>query len=147
MNFTDDSQMNTKLELNVVSLIDVVFLMLIFFMITTSFVAQPGLKIKLPTAKTGPISTPDKIILTISKDESLYLDNTPTSTIELKKKLLEKIKKNPNSTMVVKADEKVYHGTVVWAMDIAKSVGINNLAIATQPADMRHKIDKTKGKK
>jgi len=147
MNFTDDSQLGAKVELNIVSLIDVVLLMLIFFMITTSFVAQPGLKIKLPTAKSGPISTPDKIILTISEDEQLFLDNSPITAEELKNELLAKIKNNPDSTMVVNADEMVHHGKVVWAMDIAKSAGINNLAIATQPVDKTQDIKKKKGEK
>ncbi|MGA1867745.1 MAG: ExbD/TolR family protein [bacterium] len=137
MNFLNNNQEAAKPEVNIVSLIDVVLLMLIFFMITTSFVAQPGLKINLPVAKTGPVSTPDKIILTITENEQFYVDNKRVKLPELEKIFIEKAKENPKNTMVVKADEMVRHGTVVKVMDLAKTAGLNNLAIATKPENNR----------
>ena len=147
MNFINSGQESIKPDVNIVSLIDVVLLMLIFFMITTSFVAQPGLKIKVPVAKTGPVSTPDKIVLTITKKEHFYLDNKRVTLKDLTKLFMEKAARNSKSTMVVKADEMVRHGTVVKVMDMAKTAGLNNLAIATKPESNNRGIQRSKRRK
>ncbi|HDM37751.1 MAG TPA: biopolymer transporter ExbD, partial [Candidatus Omnitrophica bacterium] len=68
-------------------LIDVVFLLLIFFMLTSSFISQPGIKINLPKALTGQLLQQDTLVLTITEDNRIYFNNKRILFKELKDKL------------------------------------------------------------
>lgn len=122
-----------KAQLEIAPLIDVVFLLLIFFLLSSSFVLQPGIKVKLPKAKTTEITEEKEVYITIDQQEHLYLNDKLISKNELNKKLQEIFKQDSNRLIIVKADKDVLHGTVVWVLDNVKRVGLSRLAIATEP--------------
>lgn len=112
-------------------LIDVVFLLIIFFMLTTSFrTIFQGIKVDLPTTTTKQEKIEQNIIITITKDNVLYLDTTRVTTSKLvsllKKKLGEK-----KGLVMINADKLVRHGKVVQIMDLAKQAGANRVGILT----------------
>ncbi|MBU0899696.1 biopolymer transporter ExbD [bacterium] len=94
-----------KARLDMAPLIDVVFLLLIFFLLTSSFVLQPGIKVKLPKAKTTEISKEEEVYITIDKDNFLYLNEKLIPEEELNKRLLRLASEDPNKLVIVKADQ------------------------------------------
>ena len=133
MNFSNKDENNIKLEVNIVSLIDVVLLLVIFFMITTSFVAQPGIKVKLPQASAKEVRQEKELAVIISKNKKIYLNEDLISLSLLPDRLDKALKEGNKPILIIKADELVPHGLVVKIMDIAKKTGIETLAIATRP--------------
>ncbi len=133
MNFYNKFDEDIKLEVNMVSLIDVVLLLVIFFMITTSFVAQPGIKINLPQASAKEVRQEKEMNVIISKDKKIYLNDELLSLSLLSGRLKEALEKGSKSLLIIKADELVPHGLVVKVMDVAKKTGVETLAIATRP--------------
>jgi biopolymer transport protein ExbD len=120
--------------------IDVVLLLVVFFMLTTTFIGAPAIKVNLPTSSAKEISKERKEVkITITKDGKIYVDRAtggsgdPISLKELGK-LLNKVAREKRDTMVIiRADENTTHGNVVAVMDLAKNSGLNKLAIATKP--------------
>ncbi len=133
MNFSNKDEEDIKLEVNIISLIDVVLLLVMFFMITTSFVAQPGIKVKLPQASAKEIRQEKELVVIISKNKKIYLNEDLISLSLFPDRLGKALKKGNMPILIIKADELVPHGLVVKIMDIAKKTGIETLAIATRP--------------
>jgi len=120
-------------EINLTQLIDVVLLLLIFFMISTSFVAQPGINIRLPQAKTSDTSQGDATRLTLTAAGLVFVGDEKVKWEGLAAALTHEQKRSVQGLLVIKADENVKHGSVVRVMDIAKQVGFERIAIATTP--------------
>lgn len=121
-------------QVNITSLIDVVLLLLIFFMISTTFVTQPGIRVNLPKAasKVKNISQESNTIV-VTGDNTIYINRQKISDVqELRDRLLALRKEQQGDLIVVKADESVAHGVVVSVMDIAKTSGFSRIAIATR---------------
>ncbi len=135
MNFSNYNNHHILPEINIVSLIDVVLLMLIFFMLTTSFVAKPGLQVKLPKSTTEVIKSKKMLDVIITKEGRYYLNNDLLSLENLYSALEAKAKESGEQVLIIHADEMARHGMVVKVMDIAKRVGLENMAIATRPED------------
>ena len=110
-------------------LIDVVFLLLIFFMLTSSFISQPGIKINLPKALTGQLLQKDTLVLTITKDNRIYFNNKRILFKELKDKLKDVDRKK--QTLLIKADKQASLGRIVEVWDLCRELGIHQVNIAT----------------
>ena len=112
-------------------LIDVVFLLIIFFMLTTSFrTIFQGIKVDLPTTTTKQEKIEQNIIITITKDNVLYLDKTRVTTSNLVS-LLKKKLGGEKGLVMINADKLVRHGKVVEIMDLAKQAGADRVGILT----------------
>lgn len=116
--------------INLTSLIDVVFLLLIFFMVSTSFALIRGIKVDLPTTTTPQEKIEQNIVISITKEGKIYLDKTQISKTELVKTLKRQIGKK-KSLVVINADKDTRHGMVVEVMDLAKQGGAGKLGILT----------------
>jgi len=120
--------------MDVTPLIDVVFLLLIFFMITTTFVNNPGLEVDLPKANSA--DSPSQMVdltIAVTQEGEIIFQNRKVSISELEAELESLAKEKSDSTVIVQADSATQHGTVVKVMDLAKLAGFGKLAIATQP--------------
>ena len=124
-----------RIHLDIAPLIDIVLLLLIFFMLTSNFIMQPGIKITLPKAKTSKPQEEENIIIFITEDNEIYLNERKISIDELKDALEEKLKTAQKKTVVLKADEKINLGLAVQVMDIAKEAKAESLVISTQIRD------------
>lgn len=117
-------------NLNITPLIDVVLMLLIFFMISTSFIFQPGIMIKLPKADHSDTTTQKGAQIMITADEGIYFERIRSTMGELETQMRQFPDK---SLLLIKADQNVPHGTVVQAMNHAKNAGFQRIAIATRP--------------
>lgn len=116
--------------INLTSLIDVVFLLLIFFMVSTSFALIRGIKVDLPTTTTPQEKIEQNIVISITKEGKIYLGKRQISKTELVKTLKRQIGKK-KSLVVINADKDTRHGMVVEVMDLAKQGGAGKLGILT----------------
>lgn len=121
-------------EINLTSLIDVVFLLLIFFMVSTTFERQAMLRLDLPEAATAEIEVlPDIVELVITDDGRLYIAEeqlVDDRRATLQAAIAEQFRDNPDAVMVIRADAEAPHRLVVRALDAAAAAGIQRVSIA-----------------
>ena len=105
---------------------------MIFFLITSTFVQNPGIEVELPKASAASADVQsDNIIMAITKDGLVIHDGKTVSADELRERLAQYHKDKPGQLVVIQADSTAHHGKVVEVMDIAQGVGFYRLAIAT----------------
>ncbi|OIO38435.1 MAG: hypothetical protein AUJ75_02690 [Candidatus Omnitrophica bacterium CG1_02_49_10] len=121
-----------KDELNIAPLVDVVFLLLIFFMLTSSFIFQPGIKINLPKAITSEVLQQQSLIITITADSQVYLNDRRISDEDLYIEMKESAKSS--GPLLIKADRSASVGKVVEIWDMCRDAGITQIHIATSQA-------------
>ncbi|MBI1883418.1 MAG: biopolymer transporter ExbD [Chlamydiae bacterium] len=124
---------NLKVEkgrLDMTPLIDVVFQLIIFFMLSSSFVLQPGIKVELPSVKLPGSEKPSGLSVVVRRDGKIFFEDREIKLKDLSQRLREVPSKD---LLIIKADEKAEHGTVVQVMSEAKESGISRIAIATKP--------------
>ncbi len=115
-------------------LVDVVFLMLIFFMVSTSFTVSNSLKLELPTSKATAQDTQAKeVLISIDASGQLYVQEEAVADGDLRKRILNVSKGDPNMRVVLRADADTRHKRVVYVMDTIRELGMGKLAIATMP--------------
>ncbi|MEE2657983.1 MAG: biopolymer transporter ExbD [Candidatus Latescibacterota bacterium] len=115
-------------------MIDVVFQLLIFFMVTAVFAITPGLDIKLPEAEEAEAPEKETLFIVVDQDGNMKLNHQTVTFANLKNRLEEKRRLLDNTTIIIiQGDERATHGQIVQIMDIAKQVGILDQVIATEP--------------
>ena len=115
-------------------MIDVVFQLLIFFMVTAVFAITPGLDIKLPEAEEAQAPEKENLFIVVDQDGNMKLNHQSVTFANLKDKLQEKRSLLDNTTMIIiQGDERATHGQIVQIMDIARQVGVVDQIIATEP--------------
>ncbi len=120
------------LEVNLTPLIDVVFLLLIFFMVSTSFVFTNSLKVNLPKAKGDTVDIKKNINVVITKNDKISIDGKVVAKSRLFEKLRILHQKHPKATVILQADADSKHGDVVFVMDKSKRAGFEKFAIAAE---------------
>jgi len=120
--------------IDIAPLIDIVFQLLIFFMLTASFIFQPGIKINLPKAVTSEVLHEQNVVVTVTSENLIYLDNKAVTSAELSKKL-SKSSDFSKKPMLIKADRRASVGRVVEVWDICRASGISQVNIATNQQD------------
>ena len=124
-----------RFAINITSLIDVMFILLIFFMVSSSFVEQPGMKLELPAMKSQEVAKVEKMALYVSKEGELFINDKPVTLDSLQYVIKAAIPNIKEKTLVLKADKAVEHGIVVRIMDIAKRSGLSKIVIGTRIDD------------
>lgn len=120
-------------EINVTPLVDVMLVLLIIFMVTAPMLQQ-GIKVNLPQAKAQSLKSEEqKIMITITKDEKIYINKNPYTIKELGDTLKALEAYNKNRQVFLKADKDVPYGFVVRVMSEIKSAGIQELGMVTEP--------------
>lgn len=117
--------------INIAPLIDVLFLLLIFFMVTSTFIEQPNIKLELPSTKHTETSRTERIVLMLDRDGKLYLKEKRIDTNDLEKVLRRVILDTGEDVLVLKADKFVPYGDVVDVMDIARGAGFKKVIAPT----------------
>ena len=114
------------------SLIDIVFLLLIYFLLTTNFMVEEGIKIKLPQARASKPQTEETITIYVDKEGRSYLNNQEITIGTLFKRLKEMIGRKKDKLVVIRADRGVILNKAVKVMDVAKAAGAGRLCLATE---------------
>jgi len=122
-----------SLVINVTSLIDVMFILVLFFTVSTTFVSQPAMNLQLPTAEHAEATRQSPIIVHIDEKGTVYLNDEPLETALLSSALTTRLAASTDKAVVLKADSRVSHGHVIEILDIIKGAGVQKLVIATQP--------------
>ena len=121
--------------LNMTPLIDMVFLLLIFFILSSHFISERGFKIKLPKAVHAQSQKNENVVIFVRANGEIIIDNKKVVITELQAKLGNCLKKSDSKTVVIKADEDVNLKLAVHIMDIAKAANAGGLVISTQVND------------
>ena len=116
-------------HLDIAPLIDIIFLLLIFFMLTSSFIFQPGIKVNLPKAITGEIIQRENLILIIDKNNKVYVEDRIMTEEELRSML--NIAGQKAQPILIKADRRASLGEVVRIWDLCRQENIEKINIAT----------------
>lgn len=125
------SEAEDTFEINILPMIDVIFSILAFFIISSLFLTRSqGLPVDLPSAQTAEPKQSVQLNITIEPDGKMFLDKQPIELDNLKGALTEKIAPDSESVVIINADEKVEHGTVVKVMDRLRQVPGAKMAIA-----------------
>ena len=114
-------------------LVNVVFLLLLFFLLSSTYVQQSGIGISLPGFEKPTVGSFQSLVVTVTSKNLLFFNNQPTTLADLQKALREEVRKAPNQELIIKADKQVPHGVVVEIMNIAFKAGIRGVNLATRP--------------
>ena len=116
--------------IDMIPMIDMVFLLLIFFALTSTFEVQRFLELNLPKGSSGiELKKTERLTLSISRENQIILENEPIELPELESKLKEAMQGGTEVTLVIKGDENVPHGRVVELMDAANAAGVQKIMV------------------
>ena len=121
-----------QVQIPLTSLIDIVFLLLIYFLLTTNFMVDEGIKIKLPQAKAAAPQTEEVITVYVDQEGRAFLGTDEVPLAELFDRIKQKIGSKQDELVVIRADRAVILNKAVKVMDIAKAAGAGRLCLATE---------------
>lgn len=125
-------QQQEEAQIDLTSMLDIVFIMLIFFIVTSSFVRESGVEVNRPAA-TSAVSQKDAgIFVAVTSNSDVYIDKRMVDLERVQASLENLLLDKPDASLVIQADELAYSGVVVKVMDAAKQAGINNIALAAE---------------
>ncbi len=118
-------------DINMAPMIDIVFQLLTFFMITSTVIQTSSINVDLPEAKTSDSVQQQEHIVTLYKNGTLSWNEEKLSMEELPSKLQELKTQDPNATLVIQGDEGISYGSLIEIMDQARTAGLTKLSLAT----------------
>lgn len=129
---------NQPLELNMSPLIDMVFILLIFFLVTTSFVKETGVDISRPAAATAVSKEKSNILIGITKDNRIFMDKREIDIRALRANVERAMAENPEGGIIIIADKESQTGVAIAVMDHCKIAGAKNVSIAAALPGSEH---------
>jgi biopolymer transport protein ExbD len=131
LNISAARRANSKnLELNIAPLIDMVFILLIFFLVTTSFVKETGVDVSRPTASTAVSKTKTTILIGVTRENTIHIDRRRVDVRTVRANVERALAENPEGSVVIVADKESLTGLVITVMDACKLAGATNVSIA-----------------
>ena|SRR5579863_348874 len=119
-------------EINVTPLVDVVLVLLVIFMLTAP-ILQSGIEVNLPKTHTVRLVKSERVVVTIDKQQTIYVGNDPVNINLLGSIVNKKLNGNFNSPVFIRADQAVPFGTFAEVMDVLKQASVTNVSIVTTP--------------
>jgi len=133
MRFQKGPKKNSSL-LDITPIVDTVFNLLIFFALSLNFISTPGIRVDLPKSAAQEITREKRDLrIVITAAGQLYLNERPVDLQGLGDHFRKASQSNPETQILIQADQQVTHGRVVEVMDLARSAGLHRLAVVTQP--------------
>jgi biopolymer transport protein TolR len=130
---TNKGRTQTSLsEINVTPFVDVVLVLLVIFMVTAP-ILQSGIEVELPKTRYVKNISEERLVITIDKNQRVYLGNDPININQIGARLQEKIRDPRGQSIFIRSDENVPFGAFATVMDAVKQTGIGNVSIVTQP--------------
>jgi biopolymer transport protein TolR len=124
-------------DINMTPFVDVVLVLLVMFMVTAP-ILQSGIDVSVPKTKTVKEITEERLVISIDKQQRVFLGNDPININEIPQKLREKIRDPKGQAIFLRADENVPFGAFATVMDAVKQSGITNVSIVTQPLNEKN---------
>lgn len=126
------SHRQEEAQVDLTPMLDIVFIMLIFFIVTSTFVRESGIEVDKPQA-TNVVNQKDVgIFIAVTADNDVYIDKKMVDIERVQAALEAMLLDKPDSSLVIQADERAFSGTVIQVMDAAKGAGIEKIAIAAE---------------
>ncbi|MEZ8782657.1 ExbD/TolR family protein [Vibrio splendidus] len=123
---------NEEAQIDLTSMLDIVFIMLIFFIVTSSFVRESGVEVNRPQASNVLSQKDAGIFVAITSANDIFIDKRVVDVERVQATLEHLLLEQPDASLVIQADEHAYNGTVVKVMDAAKGAGVKNIALAAE---------------
>jgi biopolymer transport protein ExbD len=130
----DDKDSDSTDAINLTPLIDMMFILLIFFVVTTSFIHESTVSVQRPKAATATIQQNAEIIVTISADEQVWLNNAPVGLRLLRSRLEETGFSGNQRSAIILADAQTQTGLLIKVMDQLRLAGFINISVAANAA-------------
>lgn len=130
--FESSGDKDEESEINITPMLDVVFIMLIFFIVTASFVKEAGIDVNRPDAETAVRQERANILIAISENNEIWIDQRMVDPRALRANIERLRAENPEGSVVIQADKKSVTETLVLVMDAARQAGVYNVSIAAQ---------------
>jgi len=119
-------------DVNLTPMLDVVFIMLIFFIVTASFVKEAGIDINRPNAATAERKEQGNILVAITENGQIWIDRRQIDPRALRANIERMHAENPQGTVVIQADKNSKNGLLVQVMDAARLAGVGNVSLAAE---------------
>ncbi|WP_395353954.1 ExbD/TolR family protein [Vibrio sp. D3] len=119
-------------QVDLTSMLDIVFIMLIFFIVTSSFVRESGVEVNRPQASNVVRQKDAGIFIAVTAANDVYIDKRVVDIERVEASIEHLLLDQPDASLVIQADEHAYNGTVVKVMDAAKAAGVKNIALAAE---------------
>ena len=120
-------------DINLTPMLDVVFILLIFFIVTANFIKEPGLEINRPDSETSEITENAAILIAIGAAGEIYMDGRRIDVRQVKANVIRLIAENPQGSVVIQADVKSTAEKIVAVMDEVREAGVVDISIASEP--------------
>ena len=132
MRLNRPSSAREEAQVDLTSMLDIVFIMLIFFIVTSSFVRESGMEVNRPQASNVVSQKDAGIFIAITSANDIYIDKRVVDVERVQATLEHLLLEQPEASLVIQADEHAYNGTVVKVMDAAKGAGVKKIALAAE---------------
>ena len=126
------SRNTEKSEVNLTPMLDVVFIMLIFFIVTASFVKEAGIDVTRPPAATAERKERGNILVAITSNDQIWIDRRPVDPRFVRANIERLHAENPQGSVVIQADKESKNGLLVQVMDAARLAGVSNVSLAAE---------------
>ena len=122
----------TPIHLNIAPLIDMVFLLLIFFLLTSNFILEEGIKLSLPVATSSQVHQEEEIIVSVDRENLITINQQPVDMSSFVSALQKVIQGRTDQPVVLKADREIKFGKAIAVLDAVKSARVKKIIIATE---------------
>jgi biopolymer transport protein ExbD len=122
-------------DINLAPMLDIVFIMLIFFIVTTSFVREAGLEVNRPSAKTAQPRESANILIAIAPNGEIWIDKRPVDIRSVRAVVERLTAENPEASVIIQGDREAQIGLLVAVMDQVRKGGVSNVSIAATPLE------------
>ena len=126
----------TLAEINIIPLVDVTLVLLLIFMLTAPLMYR-GIDVNLPKTAGKPTATEERMVLTLTKEQTIYVNDKLVSLASLEQSLRDLFKNRQDKTLYLRADQALQYGLVVETMDRVRRAGIEKLGMVTEPSRAR----------
>ncbi|MFP4225110.1 MAG: ExbD/TolR family protein [Desulfobacterales bacterium] len=119
-------------EINMAPLLDMVFILLIFFLVTTSFVKEAGVDVERPVAKSAETKAATNMIIGIDKDGGVYMQGKRIDVRSVQPRMKQYVMETPKGSVVIAADKQSTTNTLIQVLDGCRIAGVKNISIAAR---------------
>ena len=120
-------------EINMTPMLDVVFIMLIFFIVTANFIKEPGLEINRPDSETAETQENAAILIAVGATGEIWMDGRRIDVRQVKANVVKMLADNPQGSVVIQADEKAQADAIIQVMDQSREAGVYAISLASEP--------------
>ena len=125
-------QDSEELELNMASLIDMIFILLIFFLVTTSFVKEAGVEVKRPVASSAQTRENTNMVLAVTHEGTIYAEGRTIDIRSVRAYMERFLSETPKGSVVIAADKDSRTGTVIQVLDACRLAGVKDVSVAAR---------------